>query len=305
MSNLPIASIQQSVLTWYRKYGRHDLPWRNLEPLHINIPYGVMVAEFMLQQTQVERVIPKYLAFLEFFPTLESIAQAAPAQVIQLWSGLGYNRRAVLLQKAAQTILTEYAGTIPDTASQLKTLPGFGDYTAAAVAAFGFNQSVPLLDTNIIRFYELLMWGYTRPSHKIMVDRAAQFIPPGQSRAWHSALMDLMTVIRKFKQPQEQQKELVRLLNLDPSWPLPELGEVALERPKQSHFLTSRRFFRGQIIRYLTQQADHRANYEDIKTLLQELEMPYDLKEILHDLKRDHLLIFAEPLDSKTVIALP
>src|SRR6266498_621279 len=154
-AELPIEAIQQAVLIWYRSNRRHDLPWRNLDKLGIDVPYGVMVSEIMLQQTQVRRVILKYLAFLATFPTIQDLAQAPTAQVLSLWSGLGYNRRALMLHKVAQAIVTRFCSELPDILNALVALPGIGPYTAAAILAFGFNQSVPVIDTNIQRFYEL------------------------------------------------------------------------------------------------------------------------------------------------------
>ena len=134
--------MQIELLAWYRRCGR-DLPWRQT-----NDPYAILVSEVMLQQTQVERVIPRWLAWLERWPTPEALAAASPADVIREWQGLGYNRRAVSLHRAAQIVATE---GWPD---DLTTLPGIGPYTAAAIRNQAFGDAVLPVDTNVARIQE-------------------------------------------------------------------------------------------------------------------------------------------------------
>ncbi len=306
-AELPIEAIQQAVLIWYRSNRRHDLPWRNLDKLGIDVPYGVMVSEIMLQQTQVRRVIPKYLAFLATFPTIQDLAQAPTAQVLSLWSGLGYNRRALMLHKVAQAIVTRFCSELPDILNALVALPGIGPYTAAAILAFGFNQSVPVIDTNIQRFYELFFFGYTIPSPVELKELAEMFTPPNQSRAWHSALMDIMTQVRSARSPKEQQQKLLEILQLTPTWELPKLDAAPLFRPKQSEFRHSKRYFRGRIMAYLGQQKTFQANVTELEYLMQEYNLPleYDLKSLLIELKHDGLVEFTEPLTSESIVSLP
>jgi A/G-specific adenine glycosylase len=130
------------LLDWYRAHGR-DLPWRKTRD-----PYAILVSEVMLQQTQVDRVIPRYERWLERWPTVESLAEATPAEVIVEWQGLGYNRRAVSLHRAARVVA---ADGWPD---DLTALPGVGAYTAAAVANFAFGHDVLPVDVNIRRVQE-------------------------------------------------------------------------------------------------------------------------------------------------------
>src|SRR5680860_594242 len=118
-----LAQVQAGILTWFDRNVR-DLPWRRSRD-----PYHILVSEVMLQQTQVDRVIPYYHRFLEQFPTILDLAAAPTADVIRLWAGLGYNRRAVNLQRAAQVVAGEFAGVFPRDVEQLKSLPGIGDYT--------------------------------------------------------------------------------------------------------------------------------------------------------------------------------
>jgi A/G-specific adenine glycosylase len=134
--------VKEALLAWFREYGR-DLPWRRT-----SAPYAILVAEIMLQQTQVERVIPRWQRWLERWPTAEALATATPAEVIVEWQGLGYNRRAVSLHRAARAV-AEHGW--PD---DLTELPGVGPYTAAAVGNFAFGRSVLPVDTNVRRVQE-------------------------------------------------------------------------------------------------------------------------------------------------------
>jgi A/G-specific adenine glycosylase len=161
LAKVLITSIQEEILTWYAKHQR-DLPWRRDRE-----PYHILVSEIMLQQTQVHRVIPKYEAWLETFPTVETLAKAKTADVLRLWSGLGYNRRALYLQKTAQALVQMLASRMrgstsleqvendgvlwPRTVAGLKKLPGIGEYTAAAIACFAFDQQIAVVDTNVRR----------------------------------------------------------------------------------------------------------------------------------------------------------
>ncbi len=135
--------MEQALLAWFETNGRHDLPWRLTRD-----PYAVLVSEIMLQQTQVSRVIPRYLAWLDRWPTIESLAAAAMADVIREWQGLGYNRRAVSLHRAAQRVAAH--GWPED----LTELPGVGRYTADAVRRFAHGEAVLPVDVNIRRVLE-------------------------------------------------------------------------------------------------------------------------------------------------------
>ena len=137
--------IQKTILDRYQHNAR-SLPRRQTTD-----PYQIMVSEIMLQQTQVDRVIPKYLHFLELFPTLQSLADTDKTTLLTARSGLGYNSRALNLQKAAQVIVHEYKYIFPQTKDELIKLPGIGPYTAGAICAFAYNQDVTVIDINIKR----------------------------------------------------------------------------------------------------------------------------------------------------------
>jgi len=139
------AEFRRCLGTWFRKHAR-DLPWRG-----VHDPYATWLSEIMLQQTRVATVIERYQEFLRRFPTIADLAAAEEADVLALWSGLGYYRRARMLHRGAQFVLHELGGTLPSTAAELRTLPGIGDYTAAAIASIAFGESIAVLDGNVER----------------------------------------------------------------------------------------------------------------------------------------------------------
>jgi A/G-specific adenine glycosylase len=149
------------LLGWFEKDGR-ALPWRRTRS-----PYAILVSEVMLQQTQVERVVPRYLAWLERWPSIESLAAAAPADVIREWQGLGYNRRAIQLQRAARQVAAE---GWPD---DLTDLPGVGPYTAAALRCFAFGENVLPVDVNVERIQRRTGGAFTAASAQALMDLGA------------------------------------------------------------------------------------------------------------------------------------
>jgi A/G-specific adenine glycosylase len=156
-----MASAEILLLDWYDEHGR-DLPWR-----HTRDPYAVLVSEVMLQQTQVERVIPRYEAWLERWPTVEALAEAPTAEVIREWQGLGYNRRAVNLRRAAQVVADR--GWPED----LTDLPGVGRYTADAVRRFAFDEPVLPVDTNVRRVEERTGYTFSPAAAHALMDLGA------------------------------------------------------------------------------------------------------------------------------------
>src|SRR3954471_12896416 len=171
--------ISTKLLAWFAKE-RRDLPWRE-EPRD---PYRVWISEVMLQQTRVEVVVPYYLRFVKRFPTLRALAQAPLDDVLALWSGLGYYTRARNLHKAAQACRT----TLPRTSAALRELPGFGPYTAAAVASLAFGEDVPLVDGNV---YRVLARVYRLERREDAWAKAAEILPKGRAGAFNEALMEL------------------------------------------------------------------------------------------------------------------
>jgi A/G-specific adenine glycosylase len=163
--------MQEAVLAWYGQNAT-DLPWRRTRD-----PYAILVSEVMLQQTQVARVVPRYLEWLERWPVVDALAAAAPAEVIRAWSGLGYNRRAVNLHRCAQAVAER--GGFPREPDELAKLPGIGPYTAAAIACFAFGAQIAAPDTNARRVLERAFPGTDVPP------------PPGRAYDWNQALFDL------------------------------------------------------------------------------------------------------------------
>jgi A/G-specific adenine glycosylase len=136
-------SFQKTVYAYYRAHGRR-LPWRETDD-----PYRILVAEVMLQQTQVPRVLAKYPEFIAAFPDVQSLATAPLSEVLRVWQGLGYNRRARHLKEAASIIVRDYGGQVPDSMEELRRLPGIGHATAAQILAFAYNKPVVFIETNI------------------------------------------------------------------------------------------------------------------------------------------------------------
>jgi A/G-specific adenine glycosylase len=156
--NLHSPSVEAALLAWFDEHGR-DLPWRRTRD-----PYAVLVSEVMLQQTQVERVVPRYQRWLELWPSAQALAAAGPDDVIREWQGLGYNRRAVNLQRAARRIADD---GWPD---DLTELPGVGPYTAAAIRSFAFGEPVLPLDTNVLRVQERTGHGFAPECGQALMD---------------------------------------------------------------------------------------------------------------------------------------
>lgn len=183
----------ETVWQFYKSEGRHTLPWR--QDTH---PYKVLVSELMLQQTQVERVIPKFEAFIEKWPTVQALAQASLGEVLQQWQGLGYNRRAKFLHQTAKVVADELDGVFPDTRESLLTLPGVGPYTAGAIQAFSFNSPVVLIETNVRRVYIHHFFTLAEAvSDAEILPLVEKTLPKDSARDWYSALMDYGTHLKK------------------------------------------------------------------------------------------------------------
>jgi len=193
------ASMQRRLLGWYRRHGRAALPWRTERS-----PYRTVVSEFMLAQTQVDRVVPKFEAFVKRFPDFASLSRASLAGVMREWKGLGYNSRAVRLHRVAQAVVESYGGTLPSQAHALRLLPGIGAYTVAAIGAFAFNEDVAPLDTNVRRIVHRLFFGIEYPVNattRELDERARALLPPGRAHDWSSAMMDLGSAVCTARAP--------------------------------------------------------------------------------------------------------
>ena len=180
---LTLTDRQRALLEW-SEHTRRDLPWRRTRD-----PWAILVSELMLQQTQVARVLPKYDAFLDRFPTPTACAEASAGDVVRLWAGLGYNRRALNLHRAAQACVDRHGGELPTTIEGLRALPGIGPYTARAVLAFAANADVGVLDTNAARVTARL--AGSRLNARDAQEAADAAVPSGHGWAWNQAMLDL------------------------------------------------------------------------------------------------------------------
>jgi len=186
--------VQQAILTWAAGAGR-DLPWRRTRD-----PWAVLVSELMLQQTQVVRVVPRYRAFMKRFPTPLSCAAAPRADVIRAWHGLGYNRRAVNLHRAARLIVDDHRGRVPDDLDALRALPGVGQYTARAVLAFAFTRPVGVVEVNSARVLARAFAGH--PLSPRGAQRLADsLVPARRAWEWNQAMLDLGATVCTKRQP--------------------------------------------------------------------------------------------------------
>jgi len=221
-----IAAFREVVLGYYRDHGR-DLPWRRTTD-----PYAVLVSEVMLQQTQVPRVIPKYEAFIAGFPDVHSLAEAPLADVLQLWSGLGYNRRAKSLKAAAEVIVSEHGGRVPDTVEGLTSLPGIGYATAAQVLAFAFGIGVPFLETNV---RSVILHHFFADAEQVpdaaLLPLVQATLDEDDPRTWYWALMDYGTYLKRA---------------------LPNPSRRSAHHTRQGRFEGSSRQLRGWLLRELT-----------------------------------------------------
>lgn len=182
---------QRALVEWWAEHGR-DLPWRRSRD-----PWAVLVSELMLQQTQVARVEERYVRFLDRFPTVASCAAAAVGEVIDEWAGLGYNRRAVHLHRAATVCAEQHDGRLPATLDELLALPGVGPYTARAVLVFAHEHDIGLVDTNAGRFVARALAGRPLRAREAQA-LADDAVPDGWGWTWGQAVFDLgATVCRK------------------------------------------------------------------------------------------------------------
>ena len=198
-TRVPSKTLQKKLLTWYEKEKR-EMPWRN----DLN-PYRILVSEFMLQQTQVNTVIPYFERWMKSFPTLKKLAQAQESTVLKHWEGLGYYSRARNLKKTAQIILKDYSGKVPDSMDEILKLPGIGRYTAGAILSIAYGQKVPVLDGNVkrvlSRIFLLKENGSNRQSENILWMTINSLLPETGSGDFNQAFMELGATVCLPKNP--------------------------------------------------------------------------------------------------------
>ncbi len=189
-----IQQFQKKIFDYHTEYGRHDLPWRKKS----RTPYHVLVSEVMLQQTQVDRVAPFFKAWTTQFPNWKSLASAPQSEVLRAWKGLGYNSRALRLQKLAQSVVRDYASTLPRERKILESLPGIGPYTAGAVRVFAFGLPDLFIETNIRRVFIHEFFNTEIEVHdKSILKLVEQTLPESDPVQWYSGLMDYGSTLPK------------------------------------------------------------------------------------------------------------
>lgn len=233
----------QALLSWWEASGR-DLPWRRSRD-----PWTVLVSETMLQQTQVSRVVDRYLEFVELFPTAVACAAASAGDVVTAWAGLGYNRRALNLHRCAVAVVERYGGELPGDLDELLTLPGIGPYTARAILVFAFERDVGLVDTNAGRFLSRAGAGRALGAKEAQ-SLADSLVPPGRGWEWGQAVFDLGALICTKRSPRCDECPIID----ECAWarrgfapPDPVLGSAGISGP-QSTFAGSDRQGRGRLV---------------------------------------------------------
>lgn len=225
---MTISAFQKTIWEYYHAHPR-PMPWRETTD-----PYCIYVSEVMLQQTQVDRVIAKYVEFIGLFPNWGSLARAPLADVLRAWQGLGYNRRALLLQKSAKIISDTYFHKLPNDPNVLEQLPGIGHATARSIVAFAYNKQVVFIETNIRSvFIHFFFSDKTDVNDRDLLPFIKKSCPKDTVREWYWALMDYGVMLKKNGNPSQKSKQYVR----------------------QSAFKGSDRQIRGAIIHFLTRGA--------------------------------------------------
>jgi len=259
--NSKISEFQKTVLRHWKSDGRHKLPWRKTHD-----PYRILVSEMMLQQTQVDRVIPYYKSFLKKFPTVKALAKSNLSEVLKVWSGLGYNRRAKYLRDTAVAVVKEHKSRFPKSYEELRKLPGVGDYTARAVRVFAFNEPDVLLETNV----------RTAFTHNFFSDakevRDTELLPhlleaaKGEDpREWHWALMDYGAHLKKSG---------IRL------------NQKSAHYSRQSPFEGSLRQMRGKLLRRLMDGPITKESFKKI-----DAKNAYHISMALQGMEREGLVV--------------
>jgi A/G-specific adenine glycosylase len=189
-----IFAFRTMIYMYHRSHPR-PMPWRETTN-----PYHILVSEIMLQQTQVDRVKLKYAEFLHVFPDVHELAIAPLSEVLQVWQGLGYNRRAMYLKRCAEKIVHQYAGQFPQTIDEMQSLPGIGPYTARAIAAFAFNVAEPLIETNIrALFIHFFFHGHEQVCDSEIIPLIAVTLDRDNPREWYYALMDYGVMLKQTR----------------------------------------------------------------------------------------------------------
>lgn len=240
-------------------------------------PYRILVSEIMLQQTQVERVREKYAAFIKRFPDVRSLAVSPLSEVLMLWSGLGYNRRAKYLRDCAREVLERFGGRFPHERDELLSLPGIGPSTASALRAFAFGEDDPMIDTNLRRVLRRVFFAHTEfPPDRELYALARSLIPAGKGREWNYAMLDVAAIACTARSHSE-------------NCPFADLHGRFRDPARASRvpFMKTRRFARGRALAAVG-VASAGATLRGVQLLLGDT--PFLARDILEDLMKDGLI---------------
>jgi A/G-specific adenine glycosylase len=262
MTKRQAEQFQKTIYEYYR-HNKRTFPWRNTHD-----PYLILVSEIMLQQTQTDRVVPRFESFVSTFPTIESLAQAPLKKVLQQWQGLGYNRRGLMLHKAAKETVAHYNSKLPKDKKLLESLPGIGPYTAGAVMAFAFNTPVVMIETNIRTvFIHHFFTNHGDVHDNELLPLIEQTLDVKNPRKWYSALMDYGNHLKKHH---------------------PNPNRKSKHYTKQSKFEGSDRQVRGLILRELTHK---NMSMQKLYKKIQRNDLTFDrFEKIVHKLAKDSLV---------------
>ncbi|MDB5204300.1 MAG: HhH-GPD family protein [Candidatus Taylorbacteria bacterium] len=266
----PIKNFQKTVWQYHKK-NRRDFPWRETRN-----PYHILVSEIMLQQTGVVRVISKYKEFLDQFPTIEKLAKAELRDVLHLWQGLGYNRRAKFLFECAKEIYKKYEGEFPKDLNSLKSLPGIGQSTAGAVLNFAFNVPTPFIETNIrtVFIHHFFKDHKTKITEKEILELINTTLDTDKPREWFYALYDYGSFLKST-------------LDTDPA-------KQSSIYKKQSSFKGSFREKRSFVLKLLLNNKLRETEIEKHlldKKLVERKDLKEESKQILASLLKDRLIL--------------
>ncbi|MCW1929977.1 MAG: A/G-specific adenine glycosylase [Candidatus Kerfeldbacteria bacterium] len=289
-----VKKFRSALLTWYASAAR-DLPWRKTRD-----PYTVIVSELMLQQTQVDRVIPKYRAWMKKFPNVQTLASASTREVLGEWQGLGYNRRAQFLHRMAKEVTKTYGGIFPNSIDALMSLPGIGPYTARAVMNFAFETSEPIVETNVRRVLSRIFVSFKHTlslTEKEYWALAHAATPKKDHYNFNQAIMDFGAVVCVAKKPK---CEACPFQNMCNSYPeilsaQPKHLRVTKKTNEKIYFGEPRRIWRGKILKFLhtPRQQKNGASLVEIGNAIQNdfsVERKEWLKSVLHTLIADKMV---------------
>ena len=257
LSSHTVQDFRKIIYDYYAAHKR-DFPWRETDE-----PYHILVSEVMLQQTQTERVVDKYVQFIEKFPTVHSLAKAPLKDVLEAWQGLGYNRRGLMLHRLAGQVVDEYNGVIPGDPAQLIKLPGIGRATSASIAVFAYNRPEVFIETNIrTLFIYFFFSGTDDVADNLLLPLVELTLDRSQPYHWYSALMDYGSMIKRL---------------------YPNPGRRSRHYQKQGRFEGSRRQMRGMLLKILLDKKEL-----TMKQIAQEIDADTDhVFSVLDDLVRE------------------